>query len=318
MATPGSQLEFEERFSTEEDCIEYLRGQRWPQGFRCPRCGADRAWRLRGRPIDECAACGRQVSLTAGTIFHGTRKPLRLWFRVIARFLTSKSGCSAMEVSHVFGLNYETAWTWLHKLRSVMDRSGGLPLEGYIEADETVIGGRRAGFHGRQTDGKKLLVVGAVEDRHKACGRIRLAVALNATAKVLCGFMTRYVERGSHVRTDGWSGYAPLERLGYDHSPVSLRAGASSPVEAERNAARRLPKIHRIFSLLKRVLLATYHCGVSQKHLNAYVDEFVFRFNRRASASRFLLFERLIGAGFRRVPTARQIVDRDPQHLGAT
>ena len=99
---------------------------------------------------------------------------------------------------------------------------------------------------------------------------------------------------------------------------LSLRAGASSPVEAERNAARRLPKIHRIFSLLKRVLLATYHCGVSQKHLNAYVDEFVFRFNRRASASRFLLFERLIGAGFRRVPTARQIVDRDPQHLGAT
>ena len=253
--------------------------------------------------------------MTAGTIFHGTRKPLRLWFRIIARCLTSKSGCSAAEVSQVFGLSYETAWTWLHKLRSVMNREGGVPLEGYIEADESLIGGRHAGVRGRQMDGKKVLVIGAVEDRQKACGRIRLAVAANATAAAIITFMTRHVEVGSHVRTDGWMGYAPLTRLGYDHSPVSLRAGAPSPVEAERNAARRLPKIHRVFSLFKRVLLATHHGGVSPKHLQAYVDEFVFRFNRRSSGSRFLLFERLIAAAFRRAPSLRQLVARQPQLL---
>ena len=317
MALVQTQIDFEEKFATEADCIEYLRRRRWPEGFRCPRCGSTRAWQLRTRPLDQCASCGRQVSLTAGTVFHGTRKPLRLWFRIMARFLSSKSGCSAMEISRVFGLRYETAWNWLHKLRSLMSRDGGVPLEGYIEADETVVGGRHPDVVGRQLGGKKLLVLGAVEDKQKACGRIRLAVAAAASQAVITAFMTRHVERGSHVRTDGWAGYTPLTKLGYDHSPVSLRMGAASPVEAERNAARRLPKIHRVFSLLKRLLLATYHGGVSRKHLQTYADEFVFRFNRRASASRFLLFERLASTAFRRAPTNRQIVRRSPQLLVA-
>jgi len=149
---------------------------------RCS-CGGSRAWGLRSRALDQCASCDHQISLTAGTVFHGTRKPLRLWFRVIGPFLLRKSGCSATDISRQHGLKYETAWTWLHKLRSCMGQFGRAPLDGSVEVDETYLGGEDDEAHkGRSLTGHKTPIAAAVEWRGEAMGRIRIAAVLNATA----------------------------------------------------------------------------------------------------------------------------------------
>jgi transposase-like protein/predicted RNA-binding Zn-ribbon protein involved in translation (DUF1610 family) len=305
---PGSLSEFEARFSSEAACIEYLRDRRWGGQFRCPRCGESRAWQLRTRPLDQCVACDHQVSLTAGTVFHGTRKPLRLWFRVIAEVLFSKRGCSALEISRRFGLRYATAWTWLHKLRAAMDRSFGDPLEGAVEIDETYVGGYApGGRRGRSTESKSV-VVGAAECRGEHIGRIRLRLIPTAAAAELATFVLTSIVAGSTLRTDGYRGYCALGRRDYLHRPVVVGRG---------NASRLLPRIHRIFGLLDRWMLGTLHGATSRKHLQSYLDEFVFRFNRRTSANRLLLFDRLLVGALRRAPTSyRRIID-GPQQLVA-
>ena len=308
---PSTQLEFEELFSTEAACLEYLRRQRWPGGFRCPKCGGNRAWGLRSRPLDQCASCGHQVSLTAGTVFHGTRKPLRLWFRVIGQFLLSKSGCSAMDVSRQHGLKYETAWTWLHKLRSCMAQFGRAPLDGSIEVDETYLGGEDDEAHkGRSLTGHKTPVAAAVEQRGDAMGRIRIAAVLDATALSLCGFVRQNIALGAHVKTDGLQSYRPLGKLGFRHQRVVV--GADS-----KNAIKQMPHVHRVFSLLKRWLLGTYQGAAHPIHLQSYLDEFVFRFNRRRSDNRWLLFQRLIERAFLRPPTYATLAGRPPLSMVA-
>jgi len=305
---PASLSEFEARFSSEAACIEYLRDRRWDGRFRCPRCGETRAWQLRTRPLDQCVACGHQVSLTAGTVFHGTRKPLSLWFRVIAEMLFSKRGCSALEISRRFGLRYATAWTWLHKLRSAMDRSFGEPLEGVVEIDETYVGGYApGGRRGRSTESKSV-VVGAAECHGEHIGRIRLRLIPTATAAELATFVLTSIVAGSTLRTDGYRGYCALRGRDYAHHPVVVGRG---------NASRLLPRIHRIFGLLDRWMLGTHHGAISHKHLQRYLDEFVFRFNRRTAASRLLLFDRLVMGALRRTPAPyRQILD-GPQRVVA-
>src|SRR5712691_6967774 len=315
MDFPSTQLEFERRFSSEGDCIEYLRGLRWPDGFVCPRCGGRSCWRLTTRPRDQCSSCRHQVSLTARTLFHGTRKPLLLWFRVIGRFVTSKSGCSALEISRLFGLNYETAWTWLHKIRALMDRSGGTPLAGFVEADETIIGGSKEGFRGRELRTEKVVVLGAVERKGRGSGRLRLAVAVCSSTAAISAFMGRSVSRGARIRTDGWHAYRALGRLGFNHEWVKLSVSGRCQ-ESLKQASIELPGIHRAFGLLKRWLLGTYHGGVSRKHLPAYADEFVFRFNRRRANSPFLLVRRVLESSFQRVPHGDAIVLHAPQLLG--
>lgn len=307
MDLPATMLEFEERFATEEACVAYVRCRRWADGFVCPRCGGRKAWQLCTRPLDECASCGHQVSLTAGTAFAGTRKPLRLWFRVIAELLFSKRGCSALELTRRFPISYETAWTWLHKLRSCMDRSGGDPLGGSVEVDETYLGGIDDGEHrGRSLAGKKLLVGGAAECRGDGIGRIRLRHIVAASSAALCGFIAGNIVEGSSVRTDGFRQYSRVSSLGYEH----VRIVVGDP----KKASKLLPRVHRVFSLLDRWLLGTLHGSIRRQHLQRYLDEFVFRFNRRSAKTRALLFERLIGAAFRSVPTYRQLTT--PEQLG--
>jgi transposase-like protein len=308
LPVPGSLREVEARFSTEAACIEYLRDRRWGGCFRCPRCGESRAWQLRTRPLDQCVGCGHQVSLTAGTVFHGTRKPLRLWFRVIGEIVFSKRGCSALEISRRFGLRYATAWTWLHKLRGAMDRRLGDPLEGVVELDETYIGGfAPGGRRGRSTEGKSV-VVGAAECRGEHTGRIRLRLVPTVTGAELTAFALTSIVAGSTLRTDGYRAYRKLGGRDYKHHPVVVgRFGASIL----------LPRIHRVFGLLDRWMLGTLHGASSTKHLQRYLDEFVFRFNRRTSANRLLLFDRLLSGALGRAPTTyRQIVD-GPQHVVA-
>jgi len=282
---PRTQSEFEHRFSSEEACREYLVKLRWPERFRCPRCLCEDSWFL-GNGLFKCVRCKYKISVTAGTIFEGTRKPLTLWFRAIWWIIGQKNGASALGVQRLLGFgSYETAWSWLHKLRRAMVRSGRDRLSGVIEVDETYIGGEKPGKRGRGAEGKALVVIAAqVEDTR--IGRIRLNRVPDASGPSLEGAVQKMAQEGSIIRTDGWTGYNNLEDLGYEHEIVYQ--------EADIGDNLLLPRCHKVASLLKRWLLGTHQGGISLDHLEYYLDEYTFRFNRRTSRSRGKLFYRLL------------------------
>jgi transposase-like protein len=282
---PRNLAEFEERFSTETACREYLARLRWPDGFHCPRCGGRKSWPVR-EVLLQCAGCGHQTSVTAGTIFQDTRKPLTVWFRAMWAVTSQKNGASAKGVQRVLGLgSYDTAWTWLHKLRRAMVRPGRDRLSGAVEVDETFYGGEEQGVRGRQTQDKSLIVIAAQEDG-AGIGRIRMRRIPDASAESLMPFLEDTIELGSLVHTDGWLGYLPVEKKGYHHRVTFLKGKKES-------ASELMPRVHRVASLLKRWLLGTHQGAVSREHLDYYLDEFTFRFNRRNSSSRGKLFMRL-------------------------
>jgi transposase-like protein/ribosomal protein L37AE/L43A len=281
---PRNLLEFEQRFATDQACRDYLAKLRWPDGFVCPRCGGRRAWPTR-RGLWVCADCQYQASVTAGTIFQDTRKPLTLWFRVMWWVTTQKNGASALGLQRELGLKtYWTAWTWLHKLRRAMVRPGRDRLSGRVEVDETYIGGPEEGVIGRLAHDKTLVLVAAQEDGSRI-GRIRLQRVTALTKASVRRFVEQAVEPGSVLRTDGLNVYQGL--AGYDHQPVIVKNQAA-------DASTVLPRVHRVASLLKRWLLGTHQGAVRAEHLDYYLDEFTFRFNRRRSASRGKLFYRLV------------------------
>jgi transposase-like protein len=298
---PGDLPGFLERFGTDAKCRDYLFRARWPDGFRCAGCGHDRAWAHKARLIDECAACGKQHSLLAGTIFEQTKTGLAKWFLAIYLVTASKGGISAMELKRQMGFgSYQTAWTWLHKIRKAMVAPGRQPLAARVEADETYVGGARPGRSGRGAAGKTR-VAGAIESgrgqaRGRRLGRLRLAVVPDVSARSLEGFLATAVAPPTTVATDGWSGYSGLAAAGYDHQPLNLSATWG-------DAALRLPAIHLVFGLAKRWLLGTHHGAVSSKHLPAYLDEFVFRLNRRTARRITHGFARLIEHAVQIQPT---------------
>ena len=239
-------MEFEARFASEEDCREYLFRLRWPDGFRCPSCGCGKSWPLR-KVLLQCAACGRQTSVTAGTIFQGTRSPLPLWFRAMWWVTTQKNGASALGLQRVLGLNrYETAWTWLHKMRRAMVRPGRDLLAGRVEVDESYLGGLEEGLRGRNLKNKALIAVAAQEDG-RGIGRIRMKRIGDASGESLLPFVKECIEPGSVVHTDGWPGYSGLEKKGYVHEVTVVRG-------QEKSASELMPRVHRVVSLLKRWL----------------------------------------------------------------
>ncbi len=249
---PRNLLEFEERFATDEACRDYLCQLRWPEGFRCPRCGDNKAW-MTGRGLHHCAGCGHQTSVTAGTIFQDTRKPLRLWFRAIWHVTTQKNGASVLGLQRVLGLgSYETAWTWLHKLRKAMVRPGRDRFGGVVEVDEAFIGGQRSGKRGRGALGKALVVVMAQEDG-KRIGRIRLKKVADGTAHSLEEAIEEAIDPGSVVRTDGYLGYVRLPKRGYVHEVAR---------EGNDLGNNPLPLVNRVVALLKRWLLGTHQGAV--------------------------------------------------------
>ena len=295
---PRDLLELEARFSTEAACREYLARLRWPEGFRCPCCGGGKSWPVRGVLL-ECAACGVQTSVTAGTIFQDTRTPLPVWFRAMWWVTTQKNGASALGLQRVLGLkSYETAWTWLHKLRRAMVRPGRDLLTGRIEVDEGYVGGPEEGLPGRLNLEKTLVVVAAQEDG-KGIGRIRMRQIPDASSESLIPFVQDSVALGSVVHTDGWLGYSPLSSNGYCHEATYLKGNRKA-------ASELLPRVHLVISHLKRWLLGTHQGAVSHQHLDYYLDEFTFRFNRRRSKSRGKLFYHL----------AQQAVATEPVPLG--
>ncbi len=283
---PRDLADFERRFATEDACRAYLVQLRWPDGFRCPRCGQAKAWPVRSRLL-QCAACGHQTSVTAGTIFQDIRSPLPTWFRAMWWVTSQKTGVSALGLQRVLGLrSYKTLWAWLHKLRRAMVRPDRDRLTGWVEVDETYVGGVHPGRRGRQTETKALVAV-AVEIDGKRLGRIRLRRVLDASGASLTAFVQDAIEARSHVHTDGWSGYDSLRRLGYRHRVTDLQGQAKAPSPL-------MPHVHLVVSLLKRWLLGTHHGAVTHEHLDYYLDEFTFRFNRRRSRSRGKLFYRLV------------------------
>jgi transposase-like protein len=283
---PRDLLEFEARFSTEAACREYLFRLRWPDGFCCPRCGGRKSWPI-SSVLQQCSGCSYQSSVTAGTIFQDTRKPLTLWFRAIWWVTSQKNGASALGLQRMLGLkSYKTAWTWLHKLRRAMVRPERDRLSGRVEVDETYLGGLEEGVRGRQTERKALIIVAAQEDG-PGIGRIRMRRIADASAESLIPFVQVSVQGGSVVHTDGWLGYEPLKGKGYDHEVTFLKGKKETPSEL-------MPRVHRVISLLKRWLMGTHQGAVSLEHLDYYLDEFTFRFNRRKSRSRGKLFFRLL------------------------
>lgn len=293
---PKTILEFEKRFATEEACRQYLFDIRWPNGFCCPRCGHREAW-FTNRGLYRCQCCDSQISVTAGTIFQDTRKPLRLWFRAIWYVINQKNGVSALGLKRVLGLgSYQTAWTWLHKLRTAMVRPGRDRLSGTVEVDETYIGGKKPIYRGRGAAGKTLVLVVAQKDG-KRLGRIRLQKVHDATGNSLCPAVQECVEPCSIVRTDGWSGYTGLEALGYVHQVVRKDYNVGDNL---------LPLANRVVSLLKRWLIGTHQGAVHTSHLDYYLDEFTFRFNRRTSKSRGKLFYRLVQQAVNIAPVTGQ------------
>jgi transposase-like protein len=281
---PKTIMEFEKNFSTEEACQKFLFKLRWPDGFRCPRCGHEKAWPLKGA-LYQCAKCNSKVSVIAGTIFHGTHKPLTLWFRAIWWLTGQKNGASAATIQKIMGLgSYRTAWVWLQKLRRAMITPGRDNLSGVVEVDETYVGGDRPGKRGRGASGKALVVV-AAEVNDSNIGRIRLHQVKDASSDSLSDAVSKTVNRGSVIRTDKWRGYSGLASTGYIHEIVR---------QSEEVGEDLLPNCHRVASLLKRWLLGTHQGAVSQEHLDYYLDEFTFRFNRRTSTHRGKLFYRLL------------------------
>lgn len=281
---PRTLLELEKRFATDEACRDYLFALRWPNGFICPRCGGQRAWPM-SRGLWLCGDCRYQASVTAGTIFQDSRLPLTLWFRAMWYVTSQKNGVSALGVQRVLGLgSYQTAWAWLHKLRRAMVRPGRDRLSGRVEVDETYWGGEEAGVVGRLTRDKALIAVAAQEDG-KSIGRIRLRHIPDLTKATLHGFIAQAVEPNSTIRTDGLNAYRGL--TGYIHEVIVVG-------KRQEAASELLPRVHRVASLLKRWLLGTHQGAIGQAHLDYYLDEFTFRFNRRKSASRGKLFYRLV------------------------
>lgn len=283
---PRNLSEFEAWFDTEQACRDYLFRLRWPEGFRCPRCEGGHYWPVRS-VLMQCQQCGHQTSVTAGTIFQDTRKPLVDWFRAMYWLVSQKNGASALGLQRVLGLgSYKTAWTWLHKFRRAMVRPGRDRLTGRVEVDETYFGGLEEGVRGRQTERKSLIVIAAQEDG-PGIGRIRMKRIPDASADSLMEFVKEAIEPGHTVHTDGWAGYDPLEGIGYGHDITFLKGKKES-------ASELMPRVHRIASLLKRWILGTHQGAVSHEHLEYYLDEFTFRFNRRRSRNRGKLFYRLV------------------------
>jgi len=292
---PRSLIEFQRRFPDEDACAAYLARARWPDGFRCPACGHDKGWELATKAFTfECAACGKQTSVTAGTILHGSKLPLTAWFWAAYLMATHSNGISALQLRNQLGLgSYKSAWLLCAKLRRAMVAPGRSPLAALAEVDETEIPLRTkddpvAGGGGRSHQGK-MLIAGAVEVDDGGPGRIRLAAIPDFSAASLHGFITANVAPGTTIRTDGWSGYPGAPDVAHDPHVIG-------PIAAHVV----LPWVHRVFSNLKTWALGVYH-GLRKKHLQAYLDEFVFRFNRRRT--RHAAFRSLLAIGVALKPT---------------
>ena len=299
---PGTFQEFDEWFTSEKGCLDYIAKLRWPQGYTCPSCGIKTEKpSIMGRGLFLCRQCKRQTSATSGTLFHRTHKPLRTWFLAMWFVTSEKHGASALGLQRVLGFgSYNTAWTWLHKLRRAMVRPGRDQLTGSVEVDETYVGGLGAKVRGRGAKGKSIVAI-AAEIRGRGTGRIRMSMIPDVSATSLHGFILNNVTKGAEIKTDGWPGYNGIEKKGYQHVVTNM-AASGDPAHVV------MPRVHRAASLLDRWWLGIHQGAIRPTHLAYYLDEFTFRFNRRTSRARGLLFYRLMQKAVDCAPVPRQMI----------
>ena len=263
-------FEFQEQFRTEEDCFHHIHKLHWPDGFRCPKCGHTKAYFMKKRKVFQCANCRNQTSLTANTIFHKTRTPLRKWFWAVYLIGSDKRGCSAKRLSRLIDVSYPTAWLMIHKVRKAMkDRDALYKLNQFIEMDDSYFGRKSAGKRGRGASNKSKVVV-AVEDRGKHAGYATMQVVDHINSYNLNEFVYRSIEPYQTIKTDAYPSYNVLDMV-FDHQKEIVKA---------HEAMEKLPWVHILIGNVKSFIRGTYH-GVSHKHLQSYLNEFCYRFNRR-------------------------------------
>lgn len=271
---PNTYREFVKMFPDDVACADYLAQLRWHEGFICPACKkASTPWKeSRGRLA--CPICRHQASVSAGTIFNKTRTALTTWFEAAWHVTTAKNGMSAKTLERTMGISYRVAWTMLQRFRVAMVDSERKQLSGIVEVDETLIGGvKHGGKRGRGTT--KSIVVIAVEIKQpKGFGRVRMRYIPDASGDSLLPFVCDVIAPGSVVQTDGWSGYNELPKHGYTRQ-ITILSSSGDPAHVS------MPGVHRVASLLKRWILGTHQGSLVHDHLQSYLEEYTFRFNRR-------------------------------------
>jgi len=303
MLYPINVMDFDDAFPTDQACFEYLFLVKWPDGFVCPHCQYNQYWKMKDH-TRRCKRCRKSTSVIAGTVFQDLRSPMRLVFQAMWYMVCEKQGVSALGIQQILGLgSYETAWSWLHKFRRAMVRPGRDRLSGTVEIDETLVGGIKPGKRGRGAEGKELVLI-AVEKESKGIGRIRLKHIPDASASTLEKAIAEMVDAGSTIRTDGWRGYSQLSHKGYVHAV--LVHDETAPGEEPT------PSVDKIASLLKRWFLGTHQGAQRFSHIQYYLDEYTFRFNRRKSRSRGLLFLRLAQQALQVGPIIREKLTLTP------
>lgn len=273
MKGPETLMEFMELFESERSCRQAIFDHRWPDGFRCPRCKHDRAYEIETRSLFECGACGYQASLTAGTILHKSKTPLKKWLMAIYILGSTKKALSSAELGRQLGVANQTAWTMRRKiLHAMRRREGELMLSGIVEMDEAFIGGKEEGRKGRGTEKKTLVAVSAQETKNGKLALAHIQIIPDASGDTLKVAAKKTIKENSTIKTDGWLGYNNLDKKGYEH--------VRRVQQGRKDASKLLPWVHVVISNFKRWILDIFH-GVSPKHLQAYLDEFCYRLNRR-------------------------------------
>ena len=289
MDHPKNYQELVQQLSTQDACLDYIASIRWSAGFVCPKCGCQQFWKS-NRLQRLCAKCRRQTSVLAGTLFQDTKLPLTVWFQMIWWFVGPKNGASALSLMQNFGIgSYRTSWKLLGKLRACTVLPLRHALSDVVEVDEAFLGGVN----------NKAIIVVAAEKRGKATGRIRVKHIKSREGAEIQQFITETILPGSTIVSDRYKGYAAIVKKGYIHSPQKK---PYSWEEVDGDDERLLPRVHRAVSLLKRWYYGTYQGRVDKQKLQSYLDEFVFRFNRRTSGNRGLLFRRMVEAAVKTTP----------------
>lgn len=309
---PKDTKEFDKWFPSDNECLNYIIRLRWPNGYQCPHCHVvGQSW-LRDRGRIKCKNCRHEQSVTGGTIFHRSHTPLRTWFKIMWNICLQKNGYSAMSLQRSLGFSYPTAWLCLHKLRKAMGQNRKDLLSGEVEVDETYVGGVHKGKRGRGSGGKEIVLVAAERKISKKgnsiIGRIRLVCIPDVTRKTLHDAISLLVAPGATIVTDGWKAYNRLEKLGYEHK-IEINGKVEKTPFGEENVildTSPLPKCHRVISLMKRWILGTLQGSIGKDHIQDYLHEFTFRFNRRNSKARGMLFWRLAQMAVDNEPTTKK------------
>lgn len=278
-----SLFDFQKHFSTEEACQEHLFNMRWKEGFCCPRCGHKKYYLISKRRLYQCQDCSYQASVIAGTVFHKTRTPLQKWFWAIFLVASDKRGYSALALANSINVSYPTAWLILQKIRAAMsDREQKYQLSGLIQLDDAFFGGPN-GLQGRGTDKTPVYVAVSTTDEGKPL-HVKMKAVEIINKDTALEFATQVISKGCTIATDGYTVYPQLKSQGYIHDRI---------LSSEPEAEEKFRWVHILISNAKAFIAGTFH-GLDKKHLQAYLDEFCYRFNRRKWHPQ--LFNRLLHA----------------------